>query len=736
MTVTLFYIIAFSFLELVFKSAVTVHPEAASFAYPLLFSVFSGAFFSVITLRFKEKVSYIITAVIMGLNGLFFIIEFLVFREFKVCYDLKTILNAATDALGGFGSDIRALIFCVDGVFHLTLFVLPFVLWLIFGKKLLGKTKPGEWGKKDLINAIISGVSAIVIFLLLMSGLYRAGLYEEYDFQAAVNNYGFKPALLLDGGKLIMGNDSGAFESVSPDAGLLVQENITDASLNEASKNMIFNPVSGSARIAPYAVPGYLSVSAADASMNGVGFVDAEPKEYDASANAAILLFANTKNIKRDGPNTLDIDFKTLPDNGKACRELDEYVMNSVPSSRNKYTGIFKDKNLILICAEAYSGFVVDEELTPTLYRLAHKGINLNDYYQQATAGTTGGEYQLIFGMLPTSGGSSMKDATKHGGHTNIGKLLDDEGYYGMAFHDNSYTYYDRHITHNRLGYSEGFMGVGNGLEDYIGKGWPESDLEMMQATVPMYIDKEPFSIYYMTVSAHSDYSYRSNAQAKKHREETDAWCEAHGYGYSEPVRAYIASNVELDRALEYLVDELEKAGIADDTVIVLSGDHFPYGLDHNGALGKLPYLSELYGYNVTTIPERDKSRGIIWCGALEKTAPIMVDTPSSSIDMLPTLCNLFDVKWDSRLYPGRDIFSDALPVVYNGAYDWKTDKGLYLNSKGKFIPNEGAEVSDEYIRSVKAIVKNKINFSKKALSNDYYTHVFGENDDDGKESE
>ncbi|MBP5194524.1 MAG: hypothetical protein J6Z42_00870, partial [Lachnospiraceae bacterium] len=160
------------------------------------------------------------------------------------------------------------------------------------------------------------------------------------------------------------------------------------------------------------------------------------------------------------------------------------------------------------------------------------------------------------------------------------------------------------------------------------------------------------------------------------------------------------------------------------------------YGLDHNGALGKLPYLSELYGYNVTTIPERDKRRGIIWCGALEKTAPIMVDTPSSSIDMLPTLCNLFDVKWDSRLYPGRDIFSDALPVVYNGAYDWKTDKGLYLNSKGKFIPNEGVEVSDEYIRSVKAIVKNKINFSKKALSNDYYTHVFGENDDDGKDSE
>lgn len=107
-----------------------------------------------------------------------------------------------------------------------------------------------------------------------------------------------------------------------------------------------------------------------------------------------------------------------------------------------------------MICAEAFSGFLIDQELTPTLYRLSTKGINFNDYYQQSIAGTTGGEYQLLFGLIPTSGGSSIKEITQNGTHTNIGALLNDKGYFGMAFHNSTYTYYDRHETHTKLGYS------------------------------------------------------------------------------------------------------------------------------------------------------------------------------------------------------------------------------------------------------------------------------------------
>ena len=426
------------------------------------------------------------------------------------------------------------------------------------------------------------------------------------------------------------------------------------------------------------------------------------------------------------GQSVSSVDFAALAAANGNCADIDAYVSSLTPSSQNAYTGAFEGKNLILICAEAFSGFLIDPELTPTLYRLSTKGINFNDYYQQSIAGTTGGEYQLLFGLIPTSGGSSIKEITQNGTHTNMGELLNDQGYFGMAFHNSTYTYYDRHETHTRLGYSGGYMGVGNGLEDLISPKWPASDLELVQETLPMYIDKQPFNVYYMTVSGHSVYAFGNNAMSRENKDAVDAWCAKKNLSYTEPVRAYLAANLELEKAVAYLVETLEEKGIADDTVICIAPDHFPYGLDSDASLGNMPYLSELYGYPVNTYEERDRSRAIIWCGALEDKEPIIVDTPSSSLDILPTLCNLFGVEWDSRLYVGRDVLSDALPLVFFGNYDWKTDLGHYSASKNIFTPtDENAVIPEDYIKQISSMVRNKMTFSKSVLSYDYYTHVY-----------
>ncbi|MDE7429647.1 MAG: sulfatase-like hydrolase/transferase, partial [Lachnospiraceae bacterium] len=255
---------------------------------------------------------------------------------------------------------------------------------------------------------------------------------------------------------------------------------------------------------------------------------------------------------------------------------------------------------------------------------------------------------------------------------------------------------------------------------------WPASDLELMQETLPMYIDKQPFNVYYMTVSGHSLYTFDRNAMSRENKDAVDAWCAKKNLSYSEPVRAYIAANLELEKALDYLVKTLEEKGIADDTVICIAPDHFPYGIDSDAALGDMPYLSEFYGYPVNTYEERDRSRAIIWCGALENNEPIIVDTPTSSVDILPTLCNLFGVEWDSRLYVGRDVLSDALPLVFFGNYDWKTDLGHYNSSKGIFTPaDENAVIPEDYVKQISSIVRNRMTFSKSVLSHDYYTHVY-----------
>jgi lipoteichoic acid synthase len=206
---------------------------------------------------------------------------------------------------------------------------------------------------------------------------------------------------------------------------------------------------------------------------------------------------------------------------------------------------------------------------------------------------------------------------------------------------------------------------------------------------------------------------------AKKHK---DRVADLEG---SEAIKAYKAANLDFEDALTYLVQQLEEKGIANDTVIAISADHYPYGLDGGSSakFGQMQYLSELYGENVTNIIQRDHNRLIIWCGCLEEYDPIVVDTPVCSIDLLPTLSNLFGTEWDSRLLPGRDVFSDAMPLAFMSRRDWKTDLGVCLG--GKFTPyDENAEIPEDYVKTVNAIVSKKYDYCKDVLNTDYYGHL------------
>lgn len=453
--------------------------------------------------------------------------------------------------------------------------------------------------------------------------------------------------------------------------------------------------------------------------------IDEEKVDVDAGAEAD----KKKTTVAKAAPNTLDINFSALAKTTDGTwAALDTYVASQTPSLRNDMTGIFEGYNLVFVSAEALSAEAIREDTTPTLYRMATKGIQFTDYYQPASAGTTGGEYLNIFGMLPTDGGASVIDTAEHNNYVTMGFTLNRLGYDGWAFHNNDFTYYSRDLTHNELGYNHGYMGIGNGMEQWITPQWPESDLEMVKGTWENLYGslgdaEHPFNVYYMSVSGHSLYSPEINAMSEKW------WDEVADLPYSEEVRAYLAANIDLDRAMEYLIKQLEKRKIANRTVIVIAADHFPYGLDDD-SLGSLPVLSELYGHDVSSLLDRDHNRLIIWSGALEKKKPIVVDTPTSSMDILPTLLNLFGAEWDSRLLPGRDVFSDRSPLVFDLNYDWKTDLGTYLSSEDSFTPAEGATVPDGYVESMHEVVADKISYCTAVLDTDYYRHVFGDPED------
>ena len=616
----------------------------------LLFSVPYGLIgYLLVSLFSKPKAHYVASIAWMVLMTIPYLVQYFVYCGFKLYYDINTMAYGAEDMVGGFGDVVFQVVFSWDGIFEMFLFLLPAILFAVFGRDLYERRKPIP------VNALFRSLAAAVTVLfyclaLLLTYSKDVALVTyktEYNYQSAVQQFGLLTGMRLDLQNMWGGGDKGDFEDVP--ALEVIQPSVDEEDAPEVEK----------------------------------------PIEY--------------------GDNRLELN---LDGGDGGIKDLNQYVSSLTASKQNAYTGMFKDKNLIMFTAEAFTAEVIDPVLTPTLYRLATKGIQFKDYYQPASAGTTGGEYQNIFGMLPMAGGASFKESQHHYNYMTMGSQLDRLGYYGKAFHNNSYTYYDRHLTHVNLGYSDGFMGYGNGMEKYVKGLWPQSDLEMIQGTLPTYIDEEKFNVYYMTVSGHNGYSKTGNSMTARN------WDLVKDLPYSDEVKGYLAANMELEKALTYLVEELEKKGIADDTVICLTSDHYPYGLSDAG-------MAELYGSAYQNKFQRDHSAWILWCGSLEDEEPIVVTAPTFSLDILPTLSNLFGTEFDSRLFPGRDVLSDAEAVVFNANYDWKTVYGTYFASEGKFVPAEGVETPEGYVDRMKIIVRNKIRYCTSAWENDYFRYLF-----------
>ena len=548
--------------------------------------------------------------------------------------------------------------------------LLPLALCILLRKRIVTEHRMSKW-------SLLFVTAVSVIFLLIGEGLARWGTYGDsytYNFQtdAAVSQFGLHTAVRLEA-------EYALFGTPQPKLELPTQEGEPDDTPDDP----------------PAATT---------------------PVEY--------------------GYNALDIDFQALADSASdsALRSMAQYFGSLTPSKKNEYTGLFQGKNLVLITAEAFSPWFISRELTPTLYKLTHEGFVCENYYQPGWGqSTTGGEYAVMTGLLPTWVGSNVSFYASANDDMPfaLGNQLRALGYRTGAYHDNIYNYYNRDKTHPNLGYD--YQGVGSGLTVTEDGSWPYSDLEMVQNTIGDYIDGfvsdgTPFHVYYMTVSGHGSYGW-GHAMAAKNR----AKAQAAYPNASTQVQAYVAANLELENALTYLLEQLEAAGIAEDTVICMSADHYPYLL----AEPETDYYNELRGV-VDSERDTDRYRNalVLWCGGMENA--VTVTEPCSAVDIVPTLSNLFDLEYDSRLLSGRDVLdkdydagsaSGSIPLVIlptSSGNSWATAAGVFEASTRTFNARPGVTVEEDYVSRVNNIVALQYNYAQQLIARDYYRVALG----------
>lgn len=398
--------------------------------------------------------------------------------------------------------------------------------------------------------------------------------------------------------------------------------------------------------------------------------------------------------------NNLDIDFSS---GSSDVKKINDYLKNETGTKKNQYTGMFEGMNLVFVVAESFSEIAVSEELTPTLYKLVHDGFYFENYYTSNNLSTIGGEFQALTGLYADN---SILSRWRNGSSYfpyGIGSMFKDNGYKTYAYHNNSAYFQDRNVYLKSQGFTN-FKGCYNGMEKLINcEMWPQSDIEMINATYKDYIDsEEPFLAYYMTVSGHFYYTFSGNMIAKKNKGYVDK------LDYNENVKAYLATQIELDKALEFLISKLEDAGKLDNTVIVLTADHFPYNLS-------LSDINTLSLYKRDLMIEANSNNLIIYNSKMKS---VKVDKVGMSIDVLPTVLNLFGMEYDSRIIMGKDILSTSPGIAIFKDKSWVTNKGTYYASSGKFV---GESVDEDYVTNINNIVNNRTAISRMIVSSDYY---------------
>lgn len=408
--------------------------------------------------------------------------------------------------------------------------------------------------------------------------------------------------------------------------------------------------------------------------------------------------------------NTTDIDFDKLinDETDDKIKSMHVYFKNTAPSNKNEYTGMFKDKNLIFITAEAFDTIAIDEKLTPTLYKIANNSFIFKNYYQPLyPVSTSDGEYMNLNSLIPKEGVWSFKQTSKISMPYGIGNMFNKEGYVSYGFHNHNYNYYDRQKSHKNIGLK--YYGCGNGLEKKMNcKHWPNSDKEMIDATTSYYIDKDKFMTYYMTVSGHLNYNFSGNNMAYRNKNKVK------NLKYSTAIKAYLATQIELDKSIEKLLQVLEEKGKLNDTLIVIAPDHYPYGLTTK-------QMNE-----ISTIDRNDKFEKfhttlIMYNPNIEKT---VVDKVISSLDILPTIYNLYGLTFDSRLLMGRDIFSNNEHIVILSDRSWITDKGKYNSVTKEFTSTTNEEIEEDYIDRINMIVNQRYGMSSLIIDNNYYKKI------------
>lgn len=410
-----------------------------------------------------------------------------------------------------------------------------------------------------------------------------------------------------------------------------------------------------------------------------------------------------------DDTKWIELNNETTNPNHKT---LNSYFMNRTITDKNEYTGTFKGKNLIVIMMESVGEIFIHPEYYPTFYKMYTEGYGFTNNYSPRNSCATGNNEMSgmvsLFSIYRTCTTNTYKENIYP---ESIFGLFNNAGYTTSSYHNYDETYYFRSTIHKNMG-SGAFYGVKDLKIPYTWeyKEWP-SDILLMERSMEHIDTTKPFMAWMTSVTSHQPY-YVSSEYGDKY---LDLFKDT---GYSLATKRYMSKLKELDLALARLLELLTEKGVLDDTVIVLYGDHYPYGLHDEDIETVLP--NALERNNI------EKTPFVIYNSAIEGKS---FDQYTSYLNIVPTIANLFDLDYDPRLYVGEDILGTSYINSYKNRVlfadgSWENDKAYYNATIGKINYFGEETYTNEEIVKYNKEISNMIKMSNLAITSNYFEYL------------
>lgn len=312
----------------------------------------------------------------------------------------------------------------------------------------------------------------------------------------------------------------------------------------------------------------------------------------------------------------------------KERQEINQYFLDHPKGNSNTYTGLFKNKNLIIIMAESIDSFLITKDIMPTVWKMKESSIDFTNRYAPSYGGgkTLNTEYCLNTGRYIPINYNIYQYVNNHYNYS-LASMFSKQGYETNYLHFNSGTFYNRNHMISSYGYQNAYF-----IKDLYHKTY-YNDAQLMKNKniYQLMVSKQkPFLTFFLTYSAHLPYD-SSNVLCNSINNEEDCIKKLAGY---------------TDQAISILLQNLRKDHLLEDTVIVFVTDHYAYGYDKDKLL---KIKGQKDKKNLDRVPF------FIWNNdKYNQKVGIYMDTQ----DILPTLFNLFGLSYDNQ-YIGTDVFSD-----------------------------------------------------------------------------